>query len=346
MPTPIAGFGQVAPAPGQVAPVPSSASKRACSPGRSSDETPRADEVVTKSSLADFLASFRSELSADMVSSNRQQEAAISRSTEKLLTTYDSAQQARFSGIELEIMELQKSDRRRDQQHDAIMAELGALRAATATADSAPAAIRNDAPSGIDREADPTIVRINSEQLVSHAKVLELVQKHTAEAGLQDSNWILNGSAGGLSQNFVLLLAGAEGLAARRVKKFLGIFKLPDGSWIQPSVVTPSGNQVRVYFGPDKSGRQISLERAAKKLHRIIVARMPLANVHLIKRDAQITIDWVPLARVHIDDTNIMFLQWQATAVAQFNVPKPDIKADFDAASASSSPVAEGTWCL
>ena len=98
-----------------------------------------------------------------------------------------------------------------------------------------------------------------------------------------------------LGKNFVLQALGEGALTIRRIQKAFALLR--DGtSWRQFSVVSPTGAQVPLLVGRDKSRKQIALERAGRALHEAFRAQIP-EHLSLVRKDGMVTYKWAPLAR-------------------------------------------------
>ena len=149
------------------------------------------------------------------------------------------------------------------------------------------------------RDTNPAILRLRTGAEAPIEAVRLAVDQLIARAGFSAPDAELAGPQ--LGRQFTLSFAGAPQLAARRAARTQLAQKRPDGSWEQLSVKLPGAGQAAtpLYVDRDKSPAQILCEKATKLLRDLCQEALPQAGKFFAKRsDHQVSIDWVPAAKV------------------------------------------------
>ena len=259
----------------------------------------------------------------------------------KALRSYDQKTNERFTQVECNISSLQEGQARLARQHQELRDELAKVSKALVVAESAvpPAKVVLEE---FDAAPDASILRISAGSLVALSVVQEVVTEAWTSVGMAAADAKVVGAP--LGRNFVIKFGGEVGLASRRANKtFTGLRSL-DGSWKKYSVSAPGGDAVELFIGKDKNEKTIKEETAARKLLRAFKRAHPDRNIFLVKRDSQITVDWVPVAQIRatVDETTVL---WNYKGVDSTKVDdKNDIMAAFDAGGNGRDAIVE--WCI
>jgi len=291
-------------------------------------------DVVTRQEFESVFDTFRKDFFGDMVKDvTTELDKKCTGKLESLFRDYDKAVTKKFEAHEHDIADLRARADATEEAQKKMKDDIERIRAALAVAESAAAdvtaAIQNDE---FDRDPDPTIIRLNAAESVAHESVKTAVSEWIALADIVDDQWELQGDPRGISRNFVIKLRGAPGLAARRVKKCLGLRRNADGSW-RPNmkVTSPLGREIEVYVSPDKSPKQLRTEQGGRRLLKAFRAVHPNKATHLDKRSGMVSVEWKPCARVTPNaEPNSYVVMWNHSVVTQTQVQKAQIMDVFN----------------
>ena len=90
------------------------------------------------------------------------------------------------------------------------------------------------------RQVDQTIVRINSQHMVTKQSVTDMVSEWLVPLSLREAaEWSISAGPQPLAKSWTIAFHGEPGLAARRVKKALQPLRKPDGSYAELSAARP-----------------------------------------------------------------------------------------------------------
>lgn len=251
-----------------------------------------------------------------------------------LLTKFQTAVQTEFQQQHSEIRELKSMWNDTEDDRQRIWTELNRINAKLATVDSAPAAAQAMREEAFDADPDPTKIRVNTQELIDKAALSEGIAGWLLEADLGD-HYELLGPDHGIAKNWVVQLQGAEGLAARRVRKALDLLRGADGEWRQLQATSPLGRPINLYVSKDKNQKQMATERLSKKLFTILKELSCLRGkkMHLLKREGMVCVAWKPLARIEPEASGAYTLFWNASKVAEHGVNKAEVVESLAAAS-------------
>jgi len=197
----------------------------------------------------------------------------------------------------------------------------------------------------MDRQPDPTVIRINCEFMVSKQAINDMAIAWLRAVALNEGpDWELQGGPQPLSKNWTILFHADPGIAARRAKKALQILRRPDGTYQQLEARSPDNVYSKVYAGPDKNLRQILREGATKKLRKIIDTMLPKEEAFALKKDGVVTIGWQKLALVQPQNDKSVNIQFNNATVDKFKLDKALIRQKFEAAWAASA--SEVEWSV
>ena len=101
--------------------------------------------------------------------------------------------------------------------------------------------------------------------------------------------------------------------------------------------------EIDVYIAPDKSPKQLRTELGGRRLLKAFRSVHPNGACHLDKRTGQVSVQWKPCARVvpqpsSASDASYV-IQWNAAAVSELQISKPQIQSAFDSDMGSQSSV-------
>ena len=301
-------------------------------------------EPITRSDLDNLLNIFKTSLRADVIESL---ENSCARKMEDLIRGYDGSVQKRLSEHDAQLRDLDTRTQTIETSQASMKNDIKRLTEALALAESATTSAevtRAFADEAFDRLPDLSVIRLNTSELVSHSSILESIKPLMSEAGLSENQWDLLGAPSGISRNFTVRFTGTEAIAARRAKKCLQLRRLPDGSWRpNPKVTSPMNREIDVYIAPDKSPKQLRTELGGRRLLKAFRSVHPNGACHLDKRSGQVSVQWKPCARVvpqpsSASDASYV-IQWNAAAVSELQINKPQIQSAFDSDMGGQSSV-------
>ena len=139
---------------------------------------------------------------------------------------------------------------------------------------------------------DPTIVRINSKNIVERTKIWEVVAKLLTAANLNEGEVELLPKAPfarGYRVKFTTpgLTAATQ---AKQLVESLRSGKGPDATWQEVSVTLPDGiTHEKVFIGLDRSRSEAAKSRNLKILLDIIKTKLPGQPIAKLNREAAIT---------------------------------------------------------
>ena len=165
---------------------------------------------------------------------------------------------------------------------------------------------------------DPTIVRINSKNIVERTKIWEVVAKLLTAANLNEGEVELLPKAlfaRGYRVKFTTpgLTAATQ---AKQLVESLRSGKGPDATWQEVSMTLPDGiTHEKVFIGLDRSRSEAAKGRNLKILLDIIKTKLPGQPIAKLNREAAITKSWKSLAELkpHSNYSNIF---WQPEAIS------------------------------
>lgn len=197
------------------------------------------------------------------------------------------------------------------------------------------------------QEADPTILRINTPEMVPLAAIKKELEKVLEEAGLRATGLEVKGRA--IDRFFSAAAAGEYNERVEAVERVLASLRLPEGGWKPVSVRSQAGHEVRVYIGRDKTKEQVTRERGAKRLADIIKAKLVGEQAGVVLSGAVVTVQWTPLVRVSTDSQGLPYLMWNGEEATKRGINREDINQAFAEASAKARVAAapgKVEWCL
>ena len=181
------------------------------------------------------------------------------------------------------------------------------------------------APS-FDRQADPTVIKVNSKSYVSKDSVLGQIDILADRVGMDRDRYLVKGDP--VSKFFTVQFKGTPSIAAAAVSTLLGTLKLGDGEWERVLVQAPGGSRVQIYLGPDKSPKQVKTEILTKKTYSILQAA-GVKDLTLNRRRGQVLQDWEPLALVEVTSQDEASLLWNAELRDRLQIDKEKVLEAF-----------------
>ena len=298
-----------------------------------------APSAVSHVDLSNMFAAFSKSVADDvqksLAASSKDMEDKLTARVESLVRDYDKTITSRFTEHDKAIIDITTRTDSIENSQNQMRRDLEQLQAALAVAESASAGAASQAArdDSWEREPDLTILRVNAAENIAHAAVLSAIESWLDEADIKQEMWELSGDPNGIARNFSIRFIGAPVLAARRARKALAARRTADGAWKpNPKVRSPLGRQLELYVSPDKSPKQLKTEQGSRKLFRAFKAIHPQKNVHHDKRSGQVSVDWVPCAKLVANSSteNPYTVQWNLTAVQQSQIDKQGIMDSFN----------------
>ena len=157
--------------------------------------------------------------------------------------------------------------------HDKIDNDQKGMRASTNSMQKALAmaeTTRRSFPAGASNDADITILRINTYNMVDHEALLASLRTIGDSAGIAQKDYTLKGAMG-LSRRFILAFTGQDkDTVTRRATKTYLSLRSDDGLWEQVTVIRPSGGEEVAYISPDKRYSTIQRELGCNTLDAVL----------------------------------------------------------------------------
>ena len=262
-----------------------------------------------------------------------------------LIRGYDGSVQKRLSDHDAQLRDLDSRTQTIETSQASMKNDIKRLTKALALAKSATTSAevtRAFADENFDRLPDLSVIRFNTSELVSHSSTLESTKPLMSEAGLSENQWDLLGAPSGISRNSIVRFTGSETIAVRRAKTCLQPRRLPDGSWRpNPKATSPMNKEIDVYISPDRSPKQLRTELGGRRFLKAFLVVHPNGACHLDKRTGQVSVQWKPCARVvpqlsSASDASYV-IQWNAAAVSELQISKPQIQSAFGSDMGSQS---------
>lgn len=185
---------------------------------------------------------------------------------------------------------------------------------------ASPATAPPSAGSGYERIADPTVIKINC--------AVGLLKKDV-QAGLestlrdyQPSEFAFQGSDDTPSRFHTLTFLGPSSSAALKVNKVMALL-YNSGDWIRCFAKSPSGVPQQIYLSRDKNPKQLRVEFFTKKLCKLLLVKLPEANIVQRRSKGLILVDWRQFAKIDCpDEDGEPSLQWKPSLLTQYGIDK------------------------
>ena len=290
------------------------------SSGASGDRKRTPDEFLTRPDLEELLKEMKTECTN-----------SIAGVMENALRKADANYQARFFKIESELMELKARVAQLEGWKPEVERQTSAMRQAVAMAeDKVPVASALD-QEDFEKDPDLTIIRARAMDAITPSSLLDALGEIVDAMSLEKNQYEIKGKE--LDKVYVIKFKGATGLAARRARKFLSLQRDSDG-WKNFFAKTPDGADTRVYLDGDKNRKQIRKEVLSRKLQRVLKEKYPNNEFFNRKRDATISSDWVPLARVVVPDPDTFRVEWNLKRATELSIDRAAVDEAFKIAAA------------
>ncbi len=126
---------------------------------------------------------------------------------------------------------------------------------------------------------------------------------------------------------------GAPRLAEQRARKFMQMQKTSTG-WRKLSAAYEKEEEQEMYVDADKNKKMVRTEVLTKKLAMLLDRRPGGAKKTFPKRAAgKIFLDFVPLARIMVQNAEEYAVEWKIKLVAELRLHKEEIEAELKAAA-------------
>ncbi len=165
---------------------------------------------------------------------------------------------------------------------------------------------------------DPTIVRINSKNIVEHTKIWEVVANILTAANLNEGEVELLPKAP-FARGYRVKFTTPGPTATTQAKQLVESLrsgKGPDAVWQEVSIRLPDDiTREKVFIGLDRSRSEAAKGRNLKILLDIIKAKLPGQPIAKLNREAAITKSWKSLAELK-PHSNYSNKFWQPEAIS------------------------------
>jgi len=177
------------------------------------------------------------------------------------------------------------------------------------------------------RAPDPTKVVVNAQVLMGKTQIQKAVSDLAVEAGQPADICTVLGQRD-LAKRFVVGFRGVPKIAAGQADVFLDSLKNGDGTWKTCHAPDPKGTDTVIFVSPDKSPAESRKEILTKKL-RGILEQLGHQQVTEFKREGEVYIELVPVAKVVVEGPKDASLLWCPKGSAQFKLDKAKILEHF-----------------
>ena len=293
----------------------------------------------------DPFEAFRAELMGHVDKSLADLNTKTMESTINLVKKQDEKFERRFSNIEKELIDLRRAQDAVEKSHKEQEAISGKLQEAMALAE---AAIPIKAELDLDdfnRQVDTTILRVNASEFVPKPEVERVLRPWLEEAGCDD-----NGKAEVLgpdsARKFTVHFKGLAGLAQNRLRKARALLRNPGGAWREfPVLKTSAGGEIdKIYIDIDKNGCQLKREFDGKRLRQTFQHLYPSKHIVFNKADGLFCYHGQPLALLEPQIDGPSKIKWHLVAVANADVNRADVQADFLSRQRARARAADVPW--
>ena len=183
-------------------------------------------------------------------------------------------------------------------------------------------------PSGFDRAPDTSIAKVNCNTNVSKDAIICAVQKLVQDAGMEDANFVIK--APDVSNRFTIQFKGTGNIASRRASQLIMSLQDDDMHWKKIYVTDPTGAQVQIFVGPDKSPKRIRTEVLCKKVVGILKELGLAGDAFVNRAKGQISVAWEPLVMVEVGEDDAQLL-WNKEHMVRLRINKDRVTELFEA---------------
>jgi hypothetical protein len=243
-----------------------------------------------------------------------------------------------FTRIDKDISEIKAKQEATALGQQDMRESIGRLESALLLAESASrgappggsSAARAAAPAEIEpKQADASILRINTSSLVPFAELRARLDALCAAAKIEAADYEFSGPPT-LGQRFSLAFRGEPGLAARRAKKVQQSLRNADGSWSRITLTSPAGDPIEVFIGPDKTRATLTKERGTKAIGKLLREDYPDTTFTTVKRENGVAIEWALLVHVTLaTGSRQPTLVWNTALAVQKDIDTDAIDTKF-----------------
>ena len=261
-------------------------------------------------------------------------------SIEVLIKDYDKFNNKRHQKNEAAIQSIQADQRASQGSHDTLRRrqdtleeQVADMRRTLELASTAPNGEEYRANDGYERQPDPTIIRVNTAQMVSKDAVITMARPWLEPLSLRfQQAWSVSGGPQPLAKSWTIVFAGEPSLAERRVRKALAALRLPDGTYTDLYVLSPDQSSGRAYASADQNLKQLITAQATKKLLAVLKQRYPRLAWFPLKRDGICCIGWEKAVMVLPSPDRQVQIQFNPESEKKFSLDKDAIRAAFETA--------------
>ena len=145
---------------------------------------------------------------------------------------------------------------------------------------------------------------------------------------------------------FTIRMLG-DGLTGRmRVSKLLSLLRSADGTWKSFFVKAATGEQkVKLFLNRDKAMSQITRERAARLVYKILMDK-GITGLYCLRSTGTISKSWTPLVKVELNEAGGPSLLWNEGLTASAGIDKAEVLEAFSCGFGSSSNAGPISWCV
>ena len=282
-------------------------------------EEAEADSLVRRSELDTLLAGWADEVKEHQTKTTTDSTNKYQESLANMLGKYDARANERFMAVETSVANLADNhDKLATEQAD-LRAQVQQLTKAMAVAEATVLPNKAD-PADFDRKIDGTIIRINTNSLVSLEALTAVVADAWTSVGINPNSVKVTGPK--IGKLFVARFEKNDAnTAARRVRKTMDGLRNTEGVWKKFQIPSPGGELVEAYLDMDKSPQTKKQEAAARRLSRCFKEAVD-QPFHLNKKDSTISMEWMPIARIECPDADSTKVFWNYAAVRKLEIKK------------------------
>ena len=151
-----------------------------------------------------------------------------------------------------------------------------------------------------------------------------------AECSFDEQCYTIQGQAGGKS--FFVAFKGTTNLAATRAEELLGSLRDDSGEkpvWKRVTTHDTNGHEAELHLSKDKSLCTERREILTKKLAGLL-AEAGVPEVFGKKWNGEVTANWAPIAKVHVESRDEATVLWNNEVVSQYpSLDKAKVAAKF-----------------
>lgn len=167
-----------------------------------------------------------------------------------------------------------------------------------------------------------------------------------ATAGVRETDIELAGprTDARLSRRFVVRCSGNHDAATARAKSIVAAMRLPDGSYHQLQVTSPTGSSQPLYVSLDESPANIARKRVTKRAARALESAGAPRDLTIAPRDGLVAREWTAWVEVRYDSaTKTASPSWHDEPIRAAGVdPEAARHAFADSATTPTPPPTRG----